>query len=107
MTILGGSNVSGERIPGGSGNKEESGTRVGVRPGRRDKLERTMRGEFPESLCIEQGVVLSCRFAEWMVRRTPCVLRLAVVVVVVVVILFYIAWQTGSSAQYYESDDNQ
>ena len=40
MTILGGSNVSGERIPGGSGNKEESGTRVGVRPGRRDKLER-------------------------------------------------------------------
>ena len=24
-----------------------------------------MRGEFPETLCIEQGVVLSCRFAEW------------------------------------------
>ena len=22
-----------------------------------------MRGEFPETLCIEQGVVLSCRFA--------------------------------------------
>ena len=43
MTILGGSNVSGERIPGGSGNKEERGTRVGVRPGRRDKLERAPR----------------------------------------------------------------
>ena len=29
-----------------------------------------MRGEFPETLCIEQGVVLSCRFAEWKVRWT-------------------------------------
>ena len=28
-----------------------------------------MRGEFPETLCIEQGVVLSCRFADWTVRR--------------------------------------
>ena len=43
MTILGGSNVSGERIPGGSGNKEEGGTRVSVRPGRRYKLERAPR----------------------------------------------------------------
>ena len=23
-----------------------------------------MRGEFPETLCMEQGVVLSCRFAD-------------------------------------------
>ena len=38
-----------------------------------------MRGEFPETLCIEQGVVLSCRFAEWKVRRAPRVLRMAVV----------------------------
>ena len=38
------------------------------------------RGEFPETLCIEQGVVLSCRFAEWnRVRRAPRVLRMAVV----------------------------
>ena len=29
-----------------------------------------MRGEFPETLCIEQGVVLSCRFAESKVRWT-------------------------------------
>ena len=33
-----------------------------------------MRGEFPETLCIEQGVVLSCRFAKWKVRRAPRVL---------------------------------
>ena len=38
-----------------------------------------MRGEFPETLCIEQRVVLSCRFAEWNVRRAPRVLRMAVV----------------------------
>ena len=38
-----------------------------------------MRGDFPETLCIEQGVVLSCRFAEWKVRRAPRVLRMAVV----------------------------
>ena len=38
-----------------------------------------MRGEFPETTCIEQGVVLSCRFAEWKVRRAPRVLRMAVV----------------------------
>ena len=38
-----------------------------------------MRGEFPETLCIEQGVVLSCKFAEWKVRRAPRVLRMAVV----------------------------
>ena len=38
-----------------------------------------MRGEFPETLCIEQGVVLSCRFAEWKVRHAPRVLRMAVV----------------------------
>ena len=38
-----------------------------------------MRGEFPEALCIEQGVVLSCRFAEWKVRRAPRVLWMAVV----------------------------
>ena len=38
-----------------------------------------MRGEFPETPCIEQGVVLSCRFAEWKVRRAPRVLRMAVV----------------------------
>ena len=38
-----------------------------------------MRGEFPETLCIEQGVVLSCRFAEWKVRRASHVLRMAVV----------------------------
>ena len=37
-----------------------------------------MRGEFPETLCIEQGVVLSCRFAEWKVRSAPRVLRMAV-----------------------------
>ena len=38
-----------------------------------------MRGEFPETLCIEQGVVLSFRFAERKVRRAPGVLRMAVV----------------------------
>ena len=38
-----------------------------------------IRGEFPETPCIEQGVVLSCRFAEWKVRRAPRVLRMAVV----------------------------
>ena len=38
-----------------------------------------MRGEFPETLCIEQGVVLSYRFAERKVRRAPRVLRMAVV----------------------------
>ena len=38
-----------------------------------------MRGEFPETLCIEQGVVLSFRFAERKVRRAPGVLRVAVV----------------------------
>ena len=37
MPILRDSNASGERIPGGSGNKEEGGTRVAVRPGRRYK----------------------------------------------------------------------
>ena len=38
-----------------------------------------MRGEFPEALCIEHGVVLSCRFAEWKVQRALRVLRMAVV----------------------------
>ena len=38
-----------------------------------------MRGEFPDTLCIEQGVVLSFRFAERKVRRAPRVLRMAVV----------------------------
>ena len=38
-----------------------------------------MRGEFPETPCIEQGVVLSFRFAERKVRRAPRVLRMAVV----------------------------
>ena len=38
-----------------------------------------MRDEFPETLCIEQGVVLSFRFAERKVRRAPRVLRMAVV----------------------------
>ena len=38
-----------------------------------------MRGEFPETLNIEQGVVLSCRFAEWTVRWTSRVLWMAVV----------------------------
>ena len=36
-------------------------------------------GEFPETLCIEQGVVLSCRFAESKVRWTSRVLWMAVV----------------------------
>ena len=40
-----------------------------------------MRGEFPETLCIEQGVVLSCRFAESKVRWTSRVLWMAVVAV--------------------------
>ena len=38
-----------------------------------------MRGEFPETLCIVQGAVLYCRFAEWMVRCTSRVLWMAVV----------------------------
>ena len=38
-----------------------------------------MRGEFPETLCFEQGVVLSCRFAESKVRWTSRVLWMAVV----------------------------
>ena len=38
-----------------------------------------MRGEFPEPLCIEQGVVLSCRFAESKDRWTSRVLWMAVV----------------------------
>ena len=38
-----------------------------------------MRGEFPETPCMEQGAVLSCRFAEWKARRAPRVLRMAVV----------------------------
>ena len=38
-----------------------------------------MRGEFPETLCIEQGVVISCRFAESKVRWTSRVLWMAVV----------------------------
>ena len=37
-----------------------------------------MRGEFPETLCIEQGVVLSCRFAESKVLWTSRVLWMAV-----------------------------
>ena len=37
-----------------------------------------MRGEFPETLCIEQGVVLSCRFAESKVRWISRVLWMAV-----------------------------
>ena len=42
-----------------------------------------------------------------LVRPSLAVNVLGVVVVVVVVYLFYIARQTGSSAQYCESDDNQ
>ena len=38
-----------------------------------------MRGEFPATLCIEQGVVLSCGFAERKMRRAPRALRMAVV----------------------------
>ena len=38
-----------------------------------------MRGKFPETLCIEQGVVLSCRSPQWKVRSAPRVLRTAVV----------------------------
>ena len=38
-----------------------------------------MRGEFPGTLRIEQGVVLSCRFAESKVRWTSRVLWMAVV----------------------------
>ena len=37
-----------------------------------------MRGEFPETLCIEQGVVLSCRFAESKVQWISRVLWMAV-----------------------------
>ena len=38
-----------------------------------------MRGEFLETLCIEQGVVLFCRFGEWTVRSTSRVLWMVVV----------------------------
>ena len=38
-----------------------------------------MRGELPETRCIEQGVVLSCRFAESKVRWTSRMLWMAVV----------------------------
>ena len=38
-----------------------------------------MRGEFRETLCIEQGAVLSWRFAESKVRWTARVLWMAVV----------------------------
>ena len=38
-----------------------------------------MRGEFLETLCIEQGVVRSCRFAESKVRWTSRMLWMAVV----------------------------
>ena len=60
MTILGGSNVSGERVPGGSSNKEEGGTRVAVRPGRRYKLERAPRagGETIAQLHKGSGLVV-------------------------------------------------
>ena len=60
MTILGGSNVSGERIPGGSGNKEEGGTRVAVRPGRRFKLEKapSAGGETIAQLHKGSGLVV-------------------------------------------------
>ena len=37
------------------------------------------RGEFPETLCKEQGVVLSCRFAQSKVQWTSRVLWMAVV----------------------------
>ena len=68
MTILGGSNVSGERIPGGSGNKEESGTRVGVRPGRlghwrcanRDAFRSVAEGNTPYNLACRRS-----RTAAW------------------------------------------
>ena len=36
-----------------------------------------MRGEFPKTLHIEQGVELSCRFVEWTVRWTSRVLWMA------------------------------
>ena len=38
-----------------------------------------LRGEFPETLCIEQTVVLFCRFAGSKVRWTSRVLWMAVV----------------------------
>ena len=38
-----------------------------------------MKGEFHETLCIEKGVVPSCRFAEWTVRWTSRVLWMVVV----------------------------
>ena len=38
-----------------------------------------MMGEFPETLSFEQGVMLSCKLAEWMVRWTPGVLWMVVV----------------------------
>ena len=37
-----------------------------------------MRGA-PKHCVLSRGVVLSCRFAEWKVRRAPRVLRMAVV----------------------------
>ena len=60
MTILGGSDVSGERIPGGSGNKEEGCTRVAVRPGRRYKLGKAPRagGETIAQLHKGSGLVV-------------------------------------------------
>ena len=39
----------------------------------------TVEGKFPETMCIEQGVVLSCRFAESKVRWISRVLWMAVV----------------------------
>ena len=38
-----------------------------------------MRGELPETLCTEQGVMLSCRLAKWKVRWTSRALWMAVV----------------------------
>ena len=35
--------------------------------------------EFQETLSFEQGVMLSCKFAEWMLRWTPRVVWMAVV----------------------------
>ena len=36
-----------------------------------------VRGEFPERMCIEQGVMLSSRFAEWKVLWISRVLWMA------------------------------
>ena len=71
--ILGSSNVSGERIPGGSGNKEESGTRVGARPGGRDKLEGAPRAgggtiaQLPRSsgLVVDTGTGCVAAKPDW------------------------------------------